>query len=384
MTLSPDDSNLAFSYYQDGKEAIYTANIKSGKVKKLTHPKKEDHRQPVFSPDGKKILFLKTDKENLQSLYIISSDGSSEKALTRKDIHVSEAIFSPDGKQALFGALPAEELGKLEGEGEEGYDLLSVSLDGKNIEKLTDEDLFSTHNFLLDSKKEVLLFKDDGWMEYSLGSANVSPTGLLPGLTRDQYNVAISRDGQKIAYTEVTKESRNRSLFIYELMLKDFKTGKKERLTNLKSSIVSPVFFSHENSIVFLHYSNSAGTPEKYRLMTVDLRTKKTEEIQLDLPKAKKSSLFMNSIASVLNSTWTVAGLYSLIVCLFTYLFRKGKVFLPGLISIGLAVTLFASSFFIAAMYDPWAGIAIGSIAAGLFICSLFPLLFAIIAKRLK
>ncbi|MFP3338778.1 hypothetical protein R0J91_12405, partial [Micrococcus sp. SIMBA_131] len=50
VKVSEDDRKFYFSYYQDGKESIYRANIDGSEVEQLTHPNEERHRKPALSP----------------------------------------------------------------------------------------------------------------------------------------------------------------------------------------------------------------------------------------------------------------------------------------------------------------------------------------------
>ncbi|CAM3866432.1 TolB family protein [Mesobacillus zeae] len=382
ISLSHDDRKFAFSYYQDGKEAIYASRTEGGKTEKLTNPAKDRHRQPVFSSDGKKILYLSANPDKVQSLHIMNADGSHDKKLTNDKLSVGGAIFSADGKQIFFSGFPSKELGKAEGESKEGSDLFSVSIDGKNQKKLTDQDFYTMENLMLSSNGDKIILKDfDDLKEYDLKDTSVSSSSILGKLPSQSYNIAMSPDNIKAAYTAVTKESKNSSLYKYELFFTDFGTGKKKQLTNLKSAIDSPVFFHKENKIAFLHNTNWAGEPVKFKLMTVNTETKETAEIGLDLPKSIRSNIIMKAIDYSVND-WTVGLLYTALLCLSTYYLRHGKVYRPGLISLGLSLLTFASSFIIAAKYDPWAGIAVGGLAVAVFICSILALIFAFIVKR--
>ena len=74
--LSPDGSNLAFSYQGD----IWTVPTTGGKASRLTiHEAYES--QPQWSPDGNRILFT-SERNGNGDIYTINADGSDLKRIT--------------------------------------------------------------------------------------------------------------------------------------------------------------------------------------------------------------------------------------------------------------------------------------------------------------
>lgn len=49
ISIAPDDSKIAFSYFVDGKESIYTANADGKDIKKVTYPKEHRDHHPEYS-----------------------------------------------------------------------------------------------------------------------------------------------------------------------------------------------------------------------------------------------------------------------------------------------------------------------------------------------
>jgi len=75
-TLSPDGSQMAFSYQGD----IWTVAASGGKANRLTVHEAYDSR-PQWSPDGKKILFS-TLRNGNNDLYTVDNNGGNIKRLT--------------------------------------------------------------------------------------------------------------------------------------------------------------------------------------------------------------------------------------------------------------------------------------------------------------
>lgn len=159
-TISKDDQRLVFSYYQNGIESIYTADLEGRNVHKVTHPNQERHRNPEISPDGSKLLYLSQNKDRSQSLFITNLDGSNQKELSDPAQHVSDAIFSKDGKTIYYVSMPAEDVHKSEGDTQEGHDLFTIDLDGTNMSQLTDKDHFTMESLSLSGDGSEIQFKD--------------------------------------------------------------------------------------------------------------------------------------------------------------------------------------------------------------------------------
>lgn len=64
---------------------------------------KESASQPVFSPDGKEIVFVRN-ADGKPQLFLLSLDGGEAVQLTRHKYGASGPRWSPDGKQLLFSA----------------------------------------------------------------------------------------------------------------------------------------------------------------------------------------------------------------------------------------------------------------------------------------
>jgi dipeptidyl aminopeptidase/acylaminoacyl peptidase len=71
---------------------------------------KENASQPVFSPDGKQIAFVRA-AEGRGQIFLLSLDGGEATQLTKFKYGAGNPRWSPDGKQILFSAsIPLKEL----------------------------------------------------------------------------------------------------------------------------------------------------------------------------------------------------------------------------------------------------------------------------------
>ena len=387
IELTDDDRKLYFSYYLDGSESIYRANSDGSNVEKLTNAVGYRHRRPALSPDGEKLLYVSENEDSIQSLYVANADGTKEKKITDNDIQVQEAVFSQENT-IYYVAMPAEAVHKAEGETQEGFDLHVVDLDGKNEKKLTDEDHFTMKHLSISedgSQIYYTLFNGNSDQVYSYHVKKESESLVnwdVDGHSFNDWN--YNEDANAIVYTDVSEQSKESSLFKYELFYTDLGDDQTKQLTNLQSSIVSPEFFHQSNQIAFLEYTNWASDPAEYTVKSVDPETKKIREIKLDLPESNNNHWFRKTLSVVTSST-AIAVLYTLLLGFLTLYYQKksGKRYRVGIISLILTGLIFLSSILIATMSNPWAGIAIGMIAFGMLPCSIIALVIGFIAGKL-
>ncbi|GAE44797.1 TolB family protein [Mesobacillus boroniphilus] len=291
LAISGDDQRIAFSYFNNGNSAIYTTGQDGKDVKRVSNPDGVYHTDPQFSPDSSKILYLSQDSNHIKTLYIENVDGANPKKLSDHSQHISGAVFS-DNETIFFASMPAEELKKTEGETQEGYDLFSVKIDGTGMQQLTDRDFFTMDSLVFSDDKKEILFKDfDDINAFDLKDQRVYTADFRDELPDDFFHLMLSPKLNAVAYTTITEESRDTSLFEYDLFLKDLQNGETKRLTDLNSSVVSPVFFNEKNEILFLEYINWPQEPEEYKLRTVDIETKRLEELSLKCPILKQAAL---------------------------------------------------------------------------------------------
>ena len=96
LDLSPDGRTLVFDLLGD----LYTLPIAGGAATRLTSGQAYD-MQPVFSPDGKRIVFI-SDRNGSENVWIANADGTKPRAVTttERESYMSP-IWTPDGEYVI-------------------------------------------------------------------------------------------------------------------------------------------------------------------------------------------------------------------------------------------------------------------------------------------
>ncbi len=98
---SPDRNKIAFYSGMNGKRGIFVMDPDGKNVKELTSGDKECFH-PKWSPDGNQILsYCRVGK--VDNIYVMNADGSNIHALFNSPAEESNlAAWSPDGKKIVF------------------------------------------------------------------------------------------------------------------------------------------------------------------------------------------------------------------------------------------------------------------------------------------
>ena len=97
VDVSPDGETILFDLLGD----LYSVPRSGGPATRLTSGMALD-LQPVFSPDGSRILFV-SDRSGNENLWMVEADGSNPRPVTteRGDFHFDDPEWSPDGEYVL-------------------------------------------------------------------------------------------------------------------------------------------------------------------------------------------------------------------------------------------------------------------------------------------
>lgn len=109
---SPDGSRIVFVSFRDGlPPKVYIMNPDRTGVENLKAVAGFDQSRPIFSPNGKKILFGSEFDDKIgrlrpgwREIYIMNTDGSDLRNLTQNYVYDKYPVWSPDGSQIAFAS----------------------------------------------------------------------------------------------------------------------------------------------------------------------------------------------------------------------------------------------------------------------------------------
>jgi Tol biopolymer transport system component len=166
---SPDGSKIlsdnGWGYFGNGTEdhgGIYVFSVDTGNNTQLTH--NADDHNAVWSPDGSKIAFFRTDSSDPNgggNIYVMNSDGSGLTKLTGGD---NNPTWSPDGSKIAFTS----------SKGGNGKQLYTIHPDGSRetnvMSSLNNAGVNLTPSWSPDGKKLVFEYQSEIFFVNSDGS----------------------------------------------------------------------------------------------------------------------------------------------------------------------------------------------------------------------
>ncbi len=142
--FSPDGKQLVFERTVSGfskpagKQAVFVMGADGSNPRRITPWAENDGDNPDWSPDGKWIIFHShvDDPSHQSQIYLIHPDGTGRKQLThfKDSTHVASSTFSPDGRWIAISKGP--EGGNI--------DVYVMRLDGTNMRRVTHSKLWES------------------------------------------------------------------------------------------------------------------------------------------------------------------------------------------------------------------------------------------------
>lgn len=297
IDISPNDKNIVFSHYNNGDASLYIVPASGGDAKVLAEPEEGySYINPVFSPDGEKIAFIKQWEEDEQpfgELMIIDLKNKKIESLTDEGNHMTDAAFSPDGIELfVLQSSTYENYSPIAAEHPHGFDIYRIDMNTKKIEQVTNEDAYQMSNLAVTPDGEQLMYHsyrdDDVLVFYSLEDKKetvISPKG--PNLKRPIFSSpSLSADGKNVAFSGVAGED---STFIYEGFVMELNKKKAEQVTSFNEHVTSPVFFNHQNKLLVTVDKNFAAGDPEYSYWVIDIDEDSRQWLDVQVPESDES-----------------------------------------------------------------------------------------------
>ena len=97
---SPDGRKIAFVRLSN-RLGVYVVNVDGSGMRNLTPKPVGTYASPAWSPDGRKIAFVSLRDDNSE-VYVMNANGSGQRNLTRNPAFDADPAWSPDGRSIAF------------------------------------------------------------------------------------------------------------------------------------------------------------------------------------------------------------------------------------------------------------------------------------------
>jgi TolB protein len=216
-SVAPDGRSVIFVSYQTNHWEIFELDLINNAIKQITYENRE-YSAPEISPDGRNIIAAKR-MEN-QEIWIMNRDGGNQSPLvTKVGTDCLDPVWSTDGKKILFACGPAT-----------GRQLFSADIDGSNIIQITNlSELRGRSDWSVKGDEIATYLGPEGERQIAVLDMNGS---IVKYLTHESSNLApsYSPDGNWITFTSY--RDRNGDVHGCEIYIMRVDGTDIHRLTN--------------------------------------------------------------------------------------------------------------------------------------------------------
>jgi Tol biopolymer transport system component len=261
---SPDGRQIAFMRRSPDRQELFVVPALGGAERKIAGLSAKRSRWqvdgsayqrtigPSWSPNGEQIAVVDTSSpDEPDSIYAITLESGEKRRLTipeRRDEMDSEPVFSPDGRLLAFVRTRAGASGS--------PDLYVGPLNGGALRRLTfDHRPISGLTWTPGGKRILFSSQRDG--AYRLWQIKTSggPPTLVPGADRRARQPSLSSDGRRLAFTE-----QNYSTWIWRRSLDRGGPGTPQAFLSSSRKDDSPQYSPDGRRVVFI--SDRSGPEE--------------------------------------------------------------------------------------------------------------------------
>lgn len=250
---------------------------------------------PTLSPDGKKLVYSKTDKYDAAEIRIYDLENKKDERLY-KGRSTDQISFSPDGKKIAFSSIGKYKYFNLYN------DVYEIDLETKKLSTVTKGKRASDPDYAPDGKSMVFVENKLGNNQLfiqNLESKEDKQLTHAPSFTQFS-NPRFSPDGKLIVVSAWM--NGNRDIYIYDLEGKIVKQVTADKAIDNEprfSADGQSIYFTSDRSGISNIYRVSLLTPAKAKIVS-----KKTKSKKVRVKAAQNSPLVAEKLTNVLTGVF--------------------------------------------------------------------------------
>jgi len=295
------DGTVAYVSFDDGRPGVYLTDV--GKTQNEPVVQLQNNKEIPdlsFSPDGKKLIYIKTPKNKQQeelssSIHEINIDTGEASELVVENTLITEIEYHPKNEDLIyfFKAGTFENYSPIASKHPHDFDLFSYRISNGEQKQLTNLKKYMMRSLTISENNAYVVMDDDASAEsaeesyavrqrifqIALDEAEANPISLRFN-DEDIYDFTVMPDDEAFIFQAVSDTGED-GIFQYELFFYNHNSNEQKQLTDIKEHVSNPVVGPDGKTVYFMVDKQFGRSEPEYHLYKMDLDGGAPEEVPL-------------------------------------------------------------------------------------------------------